>query len=117
MRSDLVTCPARPRASRGTWLLAHHSKMRCAVPWRLPAAAASSGTATSVSIAVASAEARLARFGFVHFDIPSFEVGIVELTYRVGRFLRSPHLDKTDAFRLSRELVHDDRKGLHLANL
>src|SRR6516162_5308427 len=83
----------------------------------LPAVAASAGTATTIAITVASAEARLARFGLVDLDVPAFEFGIVELTDCVGGFFRSRHLDKAEAFRLSRELVRDDRGALHSANL
>jgi hypothetical protein len=94
-------------------------KAQCdsAATWCLPAVATPACSATAVSVAVASAEARLARLGLVYLDVPAFEFGIIELVDCVGNFFRICHFDKAEAFRLSGELIRDDRGTLHLTNL
>src|SRR5579885_550284 len=83
----------------------------------LPAVAAAAGTAAAVATTVAGAEARLARLGLVYLDVAALEFAIVELTNRIGDFLRGRHFDKAKALGLSGKLIRDDRGALHLTNL
>jgi len=117
MRSELAAVQRTFESRAGPRRQRISTKYERALIWCLPAVAPTTGAAASVSIAVASAEARLARLGLVHLDVPALELGIVKLTNRVGGLFRCRHLDKAEAFRLSGELVRDDRGALHLASL
>ena len=64
---------------------------------RSPAVTAA-GTSAAAAITAATSEAGFARLGLVHPDVPSFELGFVELPDRVGDFFRRSHLDKAEAF-------------------
>ena len=80
-------------------------------PGLLPAAATSAST--SAAIPAISAPARIAPpfgLGLRHFDLDgsAVEVASVEMSDRVLRLLVRLHLDKTEAFRPTTELVGDD---------
>src|ERR1022692_4210690 len=89
--------------------------------WLLPAVApavtaAAASTTTAATTIAAAAETGFARFGLVHLDVPALELALVELRDRFGRLVRVRHLDKAEALRLARELVHDHRRTLNLAS-
>src|SRR5271155_1783849 len=81
------------------------------------AIAAAASTTTAATAIAAAAETRFARFGLVHLDVSALELALVELGDSLGGLVRVCHLDKAEAFRLARELVHDHRCALNLAGL
>src|SRR5688500_9107728 len=82
----------------------------------IPAAAATTTTATAVSTAESAAAAFLGT-GLVHLDGTALELLTIELLDRLLCFVVGGHLDESEAARLTRVAIGDDRRRLAGARL